>query len=107
MSPRNHAAARERMIATIEEQARASGPDSGRPRLSARVLDAMRRVPREVFVPPGLPGGALRAAGGPGAHGLSGGGRTGGRQRGAPGAADSDPGPGARRAKLMPRPAAP
>ncbi|HKJ71364.1 MAG TPA: protein-L-isoaspartate(D-aspartate) O-methyltransferase [Gammaproteobacteria bacterium] len=47
---------KERLIRQIEDEARYSGDDSGRPRLSGRVLDAVRAVPREAFVPGNLAG---------------------------------------------------
>jgi protein-L-isoaspartate(D-aspartate) O-methyltransferase len=41
-----------RMIAEIETDARDTAAWTGRKRLSRRVIDAMRQVPRDVFVPP-------------------------------------------------------
>lgn len=47
-----HAAARQAMVATIEEHARrAGGALEGRASIEARVLEVMRRVPRHAFVP--------------------------------------------------------
>lgn len=43
--------AREDMIETIVAEARATGRQTGRSRLDARVLDALRTVPRDAFVP--------------------------------------------------------
>lgn len=45
---------REEMIATIVAEARATGRQTGRPRLDARVLDALKTVPRDAFVPDDL-----------------------------------------------------
>ncbi|MCP5152125.1 MAG: protein-L-isoaspartate(D-aspartate) O-methyltransferase [Ectothiorhodospiraceae bacterium] len=42
---------REAMVATVVEHAVVTGDRTGRPRISARVLDAMRRVPRHHHVP--------------------------------------------------------
>ncbi|HEY6432001.1 MAG TPA: protein-L-isoaspartate(D-aspartate) O-methyltransferase [Acetobacteraceae bacterium] len=44
---------RARMIAAIEADAGETARQTGRAALSPRVLDAMRRVPRELFVPTG------------------------------------------------------
>jgi protein-L-isoaspartate(D-aspartate) O-methyltransferase len=44
---------REALIATIVDEARETGAQTGRPAISPRVLDALRRVPRERFVRPG------------------------------------------------------
>ncbi|MDZ7748376.1 MAG: protein-L-isoaspartate(D-aspartate) O-methyltransferase [Halofilum sp. (in: g-proteobacteria)] len=41
----------DRMVQVIEEEARLTAGRTGRARLDARVLDAMRRVPRDAFVP--------------------------------------------------------
>jgi protein-L-isoaspartate(D-aspartate) O-methyltransferase len=46
------------MIAAIEADARETAAQTGRATLSPRVLDAMRRVPRELFVPAGAAGSA-------------------------------------------------
>ena len=43
--------AREEMIETIVAETRATGRETGRSRLDSRVLDALRTVPREAFVP--------------------------------------------------------
>jgi len=45
---------RERMLRTIEEEARMTGNLTGRPTLDPRVMDAFARVPREDFVPADL-----------------------------------------------------
>lgn len=45
---------REEMIETIVAEARATGRQTGRPRLDARVLDALKTVPRDAFVPDDL-----------------------------------------------------
>jgi protein-L-isoaspartate(D-aspartate) O-methyltransferase len=42
---------REQLIQEIEEETRATSRYTGRARLNTRVLDALRRVPRERFVP--------------------------------------------------------
>ena len=47
-------AARRDLIATIEREVRWGGIGDGSDRLEPRVLDALRRVPRERFVPPDL-----------------------------------------------------
>jgi protein-L-isoaspartate(D-aspartate) O-methyltransferase len=44
---------REQLIQEIEEETRATSRYTGRARLDSRVLDAMRKVPRERFVPEG------------------------------------------------------
>jgi len=46
--------AREEMIETIVAETRATGRETGRSRLDPRVLDALRTVPREAFVPDDL-----------------------------------------------------
>jgi protein-L-isoaspartate(D-aspartate) O-methyltransferase len=46
--------AREVMVLTIEEHARGAAGALGRAAVDPRVLEAMRRVPRHAFVPPGL-----------------------------------------------------
>lgn len=43
--------ARDRMLREIESETRATGDRTGRARLSPAVMEAMRRVPREEFVP--------------------------------------------------------
>ncbi len=45
---------REEMIQVIEDHMRDTCTEVGRHALSPRVIDALRRVPRERFVPPGL-----------------------------------------------------
>lgn len=47
-------AAREEMIDTIVAEARATGRQTGRSGLNARVLEALRSVPRDAFVPDDL-----------------------------------------------------
>lgn len=42
---------RQRMIETIEAETRATGRETGRSRLAPRVLEAIRAVPRDAFVP--------------------------------------------------------
>lgn len=42
---------RQQMLDTIVHEARITGRDTGRPQLSPRVLEAMREVPRDAFVP--------------------------------------------------------
>ena len=49
-----HAARRERLVRLIEAEARATGADTGRPRLSEAVIAAMGKTPRHRFVPPDL-----------------------------------------------------
>ncbi len=56
MREREADGARERMIATVVAAAAECGYRTGRPWLSPRVLDALRRVPREAFLPPELAG---------------------------------------------------
>lgn len=46
--------ARDRMIETIVAEARATGRETGRSRLDPRVLEALRTVPRDAFVPDDL-----------------------------------------------------
>ncbi|MEF8834366.1 MAG: protein-L-isoaspartate(D-aspartate) O-methyltransferase [Halofilum sp. (in: g-proteobacteria)] len=46
--------AREEMIEAIVAETRATGRETGRTRLDPRVLDALRTVPREAFVPDDL-----------------------------------------------------
>ena len=46
--------AREEMIETIVAETRSTGRETGRSRLDPRVLDALRTVPREAFVPDDL-----------------------------------------------------
>ena len=46
--------AQTRMVETIEHHARLTGATTGRERLSPAVLDAVRRVPRDAFVPDDL-----------------------------------------------------
>lgn len=46
--------AREDMIETIVAEARATGRETGRSRLAPRVLEALRTVPRDAFVPDDL-----------------------------------------------------
>ncbi len=46
--------ARDDMIETIVAEARATGRGTGRPRLDPRVLEALRTVPRDAFVPDDL-----------------------------------------------------
>ncbi|MFW5969466.1 MAG: protein-L-isoaspartate(D-aspartate) O-methyltransferase [Halofilum sp. (in: g-proteobacteria)] len=46
--------AREEMIETIVAETRATGRETGRTRLDPRVLEALRSVPREAFVPDDL-----------------------------------------------------
>ncbi|RME86365.1 MAG: protein-L-isoaspartate O-methyltransferase, partial [Zetaproteobacteria bacterium] len=41
----------ERMLVEIQQEAEIAAPWTGMPRISERVLDAMRRVPRDLFVP--------------------------------------------------------
>lgn len=54
----DHRAARLAMVEGVERQALATGQQTGAPRLDPAVLEAMRRVPRHVFVPPELRPGA-------------------------------------------------
>lgn len=49
----------ERMLATIEAETAATAGLTGRSRISPQVLGAMRKVPREAFVPPGRQGEAF------------------------------------------------
>ena len=44
----------ERLLREIEAEMRATGASTGEPRLDPRVAEALRRVPRERFVPPDL-----------------------------------------------------
>ena len=44
----------ERLLETIEDHAREAGQLTGRPALDARVLAALRKVPRQLFVPEDL-----------------------------------------------------
>ena len=45
---------KERLLREIANEARYTGDETGRPELSERVMEAMRRVPREEFVPEDL-----------------------------------------------------
>ena len=46
--------AAERMVEVIAEEARMTGAQTGRRELAPEVMEAMRRVPREAFVPEGM-----------------------------------------------------